>query len=168
MSLRHHLSRTIIPLHQPYRCSYPQSCNRQRPFSTGGAAFLRRPAPPSPFTLTALPPPARAQLRALAAQLRAPHLDFPLARALAPRELIFHAGPTNSGKTHAALQALGAARSGAYCAPLRLLAWEAYEKLVAGGGGGRGAGHGAGARGVAAGARAGPRAAAAPQGGLHH
>ena len=33
-------------------------------------------------------------------------------------------GPTNSGKTHAALQALKAAETGVYCGPLRLLAWE--------------------------------------------
>ena len=33
-------------------------------------------------------------------------------------------GPTNSGKTHAALQALKSADTGVYCGPLRLLAWE--------------------------------------------
>lgn len=33
-------------------------------------------------------------------------------------------GPTNSGKTHAALSELKAAGSGVYCGPLRLLAWE--------------------------------------------
>jgi hypothetical protein len=43
------------------------------------------------------------------------------------------AGPTNSGKTYTALQALGAAKSGVYCGPLRLLANEVYETLNADG-----------------------------------
>lgn len=34
------------------------------------------------------------------------------------------AGPTNSGKTHTALQRLQGAKSGVYCGPLRLLAME--------------------------------------------
>jgi ATP-dependent RNA helicase SUPV3L1/SUV3 len=38
-------------------------------------------------------------------------------------------GPTNSGKTHAALERLAAAEKGAYLAPLRLLALENYEAL---------------------------------------
>lgn len=33
-------------------------------------------------------------------------------------------GPTNSGKTYQALQALAAAKRGVYCGPLRLLAME--------------------------------------------
>ena len=41
------------------------------------------------------------------------------------RRVVAHMGPTNSGKTHAALQALKAAGTGVYCGPLRLLAWEA-------------------------------------------
>jgi len=41
----------------------------------------------------------------------------------------YFAGPTNSGKTHAALELLCAAESGAYLAPLRLLALEVYERL---------------------------------------
>lgn len=40
-------------------------------------------------------------------------------------------GPTNSGKTHAAMQALAEAESGIYLAPLRLLALENYERLKA-------------------------------------
>ncbi len=39
-------------------------------------------------------------------------------------QVVAHMGPTNSGKTHAALQALKAAETGVYCGPLRLLAWE--------------------------------------------
>ena len=45
------------------------------------------------------------------------------------RRIIFHAGPTNSGKTYNALQALRGAWSGVYCGPLRLLALEVFESL---------------------------------------
>lgn len=45
------------------------------------------------------------------------------------RRLVFHVGPTNSGKTYAALETLAAARTGVYLAPLRLLALENYESL---------------------------------------
>ena len=38
-------------------------------------------------------------------------------------------GPTNSGKTRQAIEALEKAENGIYCAPLRLLAWEIAEKL---------------------------------------
>ncbi|NPA30006.1 MAG: helicase [Epsilonproteobacteria bacterium] len=57
---------------------------------------------------------------------------FPLARAL-KRRLIFHVGPTNSGKTYAAMQRLKRADTGYYLAPLRLLALEGYESLLADG-----------------------------------
>lgn len=40
------------------------------------------------------------------------------------RKFIYHHGPTNSGKTHAALLELEKANNGIYCSPLRLLAWE--------------------------------------------
>ncbi len=53
---------------------------------------------------------------------------FPLAREL-KRKIIFHVGPTNSGKTYAALKTLEAAETGYYLAPLRLLALEGYENL---------------------------------------
>ncbi len=53
---------------------------------------------------------------------------FPLAREL-KRKIIFHVGPTNSGKTYAALKELEAAKTGYYLAPLRLLALEGYETL---------------------------------------
>ena len=45
------------------------------------------------------------------------------------RTFEYFVGPTNSGKTHAALEHLRAARSGMYLAPLRLLALEVYERL---------------------------------------
>lgn len=53
---------------------------------------------------------------------------FPLARSL-DRKIVFHVGPTNSGKTYAALKELEAATTGYYLAPLRLLALEGYENL---------------------------------------
>ncbi len=53
---------------------------------------------------------------------------FPLARSL-KRKILFHAGPTNSGKTYAAMRHLRTARTGYYLAPLRLLALEGYESL---------------------------------------
>jgi ATP-dependent RNA helicase SUPV3L1/SUV3 len=53
---------------------------------------------------------------------------FPLARSLR-RRLIFHTGPTNSGKTYTAFQHLKKAGTGYYLAPLRLLALEGYESL---------------------------------------
>jgi ATP-dependent RNA helicase SUPV3L1/SUV3 len=45
------------------------------------------------------------------------------------RTFEYFAGPTNSGKTHAALEALCGAESGTYLAPLRLLALEVQERL---------------------------------------
>eukprot|EP01034_Spumella_vulgaris_P038479 gene38479-47519_t len=48
-----------------------------------------------------------------------------------PRRFIALLGPTNSGKTHRAIDALAKAPSGIYLAPLRLLALENYERLQA-------------------------------------
>ncbi len=53
---------------------------------------------------------------------------FPLARQL-HRKFTLHIGGTNSGKTYSAMQALKACGSGIYLAPLRLLAFEQYDKL---------------------------------------
>jgi ATP-dependent RNA helicase SUPV3L1/SUV3 len=47
------------------------------------------------------------------------------------RKFIALLGEPNSGKTHEAIEALVAARSGVYLAPLRLLALENYERLQA-------------------------------------
>lgn len=55
---------------------------------------------------------------------------FTAARRL-NRRILFHMGPTNSGKTYAALTALTEAATGTYLAPLRLLALENYETLQA-------------------------------------
>ncbi|CAD1475255.1 unnamed protein product, partial [Heterotrigona itama] len=44
------------------------------------------------------------------------------------RKIIFHAGPTNSGKTYHALKRFMTAKSGVYCGPLKLLASEVFSK----------------------------------------
>ncbi|MCU1617666.1 MAG: putative helicase, partial [Frankiales bacterium] len=43
-------------------------------------------------------------------------------RVTRPENVVFHLGPTNSGKTYESLQALAATGSGVYAAPLRQLA----------------------------------------------
>ncbi len=45
------------------------------------------------------------------------------------QRLVLHIGPPNSGKTHHALNALAGVTSGWYLAPLRLLAFEVFERL---------------------------------------
>ncbi|XP_037089380.1 LOW QUALITY PROTEIN: ATP-dependent RNA helicase SUV3 homolog, mitochondrial-like [Pollicipes pollicipes] len=59
--------------------------------------------------------------------LREPANWYPQARAI-NRRIVFHAGPTNSGKTFHALRRFVAAKSGVYCGPLKLLAAEVFEK----------------------------------------
>jgi hypothetical protein len=49
------------------------------------------------------------------------------------QQVTLHVGPPNSGKTYQALEALKAAGSGWYLAPLRLLAFEVYDRLNAAG-----------------------------------
>ena len=61
-------------------------------------------------------------------RLTEPWMMYPRARALR-RKIIFHAGPTNSGKTHAALEKLMSARTGIYCAPLKALAAQVWGKI---------------------------------------
>lgn len=56
--------------------------------------------------------------------------SFALARQLNRRVTLF-VGPPNSGKTHAAFEKLAGALDGAYLAPLRLLALEGRDRLVA-------------------------------------
>jgi hypothetical protein len=53
---------------------------------------------------------------------------FPLARAMRRQVEIF-TGPTNSGKTYEGMKLLSGAQSGAYLAPLRLLAMEGQDAL---------------------------------------
>lgn len=45
------------------------------------------------------------------------------------QRIVLHVGPPNSGKTHEALRALSTAGSGWYLAPLRLLAFEIFDRL---------------------------------------
>jgi len=45
------------------------------------------------------------------------------------QQIVLHVGPPNSGKTHDALQVLANASAGWYLAPLRLLAFEVFERL---------------------------------------
>lgn len=45
--------------------------------------------------------------------------------------MMLHIGPPNSGKTHDSLNRLAEAGEGWYLAPLRLLAWEVYDRLNA-------------------------------------
>lgn len=54
---------------------------------------------------------------------------FPNARSI-DRHFILHVGDTNTGKTFEAMQSLASAPTGAYFAPLRLLALEGQEKLL--------------------------------------
>lgn len=56
-----------------------------------------------------------------------PEDEYPEARAM-KRKFILHIGPTNSGKTHDALERLKESSHGAYFGPLRLLALEVYDK----------------------------------------
>ena len=56
--------------------------------------------------------------------------SFELARRL-QRSVTLYVGPPNSGKTHAAFEKLAAAHDGCYLAPLRLLALEGRDRLVA-------------------------------------
>jgi ATP-dependent RNA helicase SUPV3L1/SUV3 len=71
------------------------------------------------------------QFQALLSRYEA-HSDFsncfPVARGI-KRQIEFYCGPTNSGKTHAAMNVLASGGSGVYLAPLRLLALEGQENL---------------------------------------
>ncbi|WOL20289.1 ATP-dependent RNA helicase SUV3L, mitochondrial [Canna indica] len=66
------------------------------------------------------------------ADLTKPHTWFPFARAMR-RRIIYHCGPTNSGKTYNALVRFMEASSGCYCSPLRLLAMEVFDRVNAAG-----------------------------------
>ena len=53
---------------------------------------------------------------------------YPAARRM-HRHFVIHVGPTNSGKTYQSLEKLKTTDCGAYFGPLRLLAFEQFEKL---------------------------------------
>ena len=61
--------------------------------------------------------------------LENPKEMYPAARRM-KRRFIIHSGTTNTGKTYNAIEALKAARTGAYLGPLRLLAFEIQENLL--------------------------------------
>lgn len=63
----------------------------------------------------------------LISDLTEPPNWYPDARAI-NRKIIFHAGPTNSGKTYHALERFISAKSGVYCGPLKMLAVEVHGK----------------------------------------
>ena len=73
---------------------------------------------------TAPPAPRRARARARA-QIVLPY------RLVEPETVVAHVGPTNSGKTHSALQFLAETGRGVFAAPLRMLAQEAHRRLSA-------------------------------------
>lgn len=54
---------------------------------------------------------------------------YPFARTI-KRHFVIHLGPTNSGKTHDAIEAMKRHESGVYLAPLRLLAAEQQEAMT--------------------------------------
>ncbi|HTN09587.1 MAG TPA: helicase-related protein [Acetobacteraceae bacterium] len=87
------------------------------------------PAPTAPAPTARFTPSQNAAVARVAALDRyAAH--FTTARAL-NRRIVLITGPTNSGKTHMALDRLAAADSGLALAPLRLLAHEFREALAA-------------------------------------
>jgi ATP-dependent RNA helicase SUPV3L1/SUV3 len=64
--------------------------------------------------------------------LRVPEPEIILpGRRFDPETVVAHLGPTNSGKTHSALQFLADAGRGVFAAPLRMLAQEAHRRLSA-------------------------------------
>ncbi|CAK7236514.1 RNA helicase [Sporothrix bragantina] len=74
--------------------------------------------------------PAVHSLQENIADFRFPYEWYPATRTM-QRTIHLHVGPTNSGKTYRALQALENAQSGIYAGPLRLLAHEIYARFVA-------------------------------------
>ena len=74
---------------------------------------------------------AEAMAQVIAARKLSSYKDlFPAARSLGRRRLTLYVGPTNSGKTYRALNALAHATSGVYLAPLRRPALEGQEELI--------------------------------------
>ncbi|KAL0281278.1 UNVERIFIED_CONTAM: hypothetical protein PYX00_002313 [Menopon gallinae] len=57
--------------------------------------------------------------------LTEPSQSYPLARSI-KRKIIFHYGPTNSGKTYNALKRFLSAKRAVYCAPLKMLAFQTF------------------------------------------
>jgi ATP-dependent RNA helicase SUPV3L1/SUV3 len=70
----------------------------------------------------------RRPAQAVKAAERTVRITLP-AREHEPEHVVAHLGPTNSGKTHAALEELAERGSGVYACPLRMLAQEAHRRL---------------------------------------
>jgi ATP-dependent RNA helicase SUPV3L1/SUV3 len=104
------------------------SVPRRRERGTARRPSARTDARPDPRPATRAE--AREEQRAQQSWVAAAEPSLPV-RATPPAEVVFHLGPTNSGKTYESLQALAASGSGVYAAPLRQLAHEAYAKLAA-------------------------------------
>ncbi|MDX6399167.1 MAG: ATP-dependent helicase [Gaiellaceae bacterium] len=65
------------------------------------------------------------------AHIRVPEPEIVLpSRRFEPETVVAHVGPTNSGKTHSALQFLADRGRGVFAAPLRMLAQEAHRRLA--------------------------------------
>jgi len=124
------------------RRSAPRGPARPRPGtpprlerSIGDTGVMRRPTgrprptPATPHGRPAWPSDHRLPKRARAGGGR-PLDAVVLPERRIPQRVVAHLGPANSGKTHAGLEALIAAGSGAYAAPLRMLANEAYLRLA--------------------------------------
>ena len=77
--------------------------------------------------------PSRGQRRRRRdAHARVPEPEIVLpSRRVEPETVVAHVGPTNSGKTHSALQFLADTGRGVFAAPLRMLAQEAHRRLSA-------------------------------------
>lgn len=74
--------------------------------------------------------PIMEKIQAEMLDFRFPQEWFPATRTM-QRKIHVHVGPTNSGKTYNALQALEKSKNGVYAGPLRLLATEVYQRLNA-------------------------------------
>jgi ATP-dependent RNA helicase SUPV3L1/SUV3 len=72
----------------------------------------------------------RRQRREAHARVPEPEIVLPF-RLVEPETVVAHVGPTNSGKTHSALEFLAETGRGVFAAPLRMLAQEAHRRLSA-------------------------------------
>jgi ATP-dependent RNA helicase SUPV3L1/SUV3 len=72
----------------------------------------------------------RRQRRAAHVRVPEPEIVLPF-RLTEPETVVAHVGPTNSGKTHSALEFLADTGRGVFAAPLRMLAQEAHRRLSA-------------------------------------
>ena len=72
----------------------------------------------------------RRQRRAAHVRVPEPEIVLPFRRS-EPETVVAHVGPTNSGKTHSALEFLADTGRGVFAAPLRMLAQEAHRRLSA-------------------------------------